>query len=261
MSTQDSDRVRRIVSLLDLTNLDDQCDNAAIEKLCAEACTPIGNVAAVCVWPDFVSAARRCLGVDSEIQIATVVNFPSGGETPSVVHAMIDKAIADGATEIDYVLPYTALINGEDDSVSFAIKSVRESVPQSITLKVILETGVLATNDLIQTAADCAIKEGADFIKTSTGKVPVNATLEAGAIMLEAIKGSGADVGFKAAGGIRTVQEASTYIRLADKILGRNWVSPAHFRFGASGLLQEALSAAGVAGAASGSTPGVTEGY
>ncbi len=122
----------------------------------------------------------------------------------------------------DYVLPYSDLLAGNNDRVGQANKSVRETSPLTTTFKVILETGVLATSNLIQTAADIAIKEGANFIKTSTGKVAVNATLEAAEIMLEAIKGSGDEVGFTAAGGIRSVDDASIYIRLADKILGRD---------------------------------------
>ncbi len=244
MSVQDPDnktRIHQIISLLDLTNLNDDCDQSAIEALCAQATTPVGDVAAVCVWPKFVSDARTCLGKSSTVQIATVVNFPLGNDAPQVVHTAIDKALSDGATEIDYVQPYTSLINGNTDQVRDAIRSVRKLIPESEKFKVILETGELGSQSQIQSASEIAIGEGADFIKTSTGKVPVNATLEAAAVMMEVIAKTDRNIGFKAAGGIRKVDEAINYLNLADECMGAGWADAAHFRFGASSLLQDAL--------------------
>ena len=108
-------RIRQIVSLIDLTNLNDECDRAAIEALCASAITPAGPVAAVCIWPAFVSDARDLLGDDSPVKIATVVNFPGGDQTPEQYNAAINTTLSDGADEIDFVLPYTALINGDTE--------------------------------------------------------------------------------------------------------------------------------------------------
>ena len=234
-------RIRQIISLIDLTNLNDNCDRAAIETLCQQAHTPVGNVAALCVWPAFVRDAKLLLGQNSPIKIATVVNFPTGAEPLKTTCASIDKALEDGADEIDYVQPYTELINGNIDLVADAVAAIRQQIPDNRTLKVILETGVLESSDLIRTAANIAIDQGADFIKTSTGKVPVNATQNAATIMLDAIARSKKDVGFKAAGGIKTIDDANLYLNLAEKQLGQTWADAAHFRFGASGLLQDAL--------------------
>lgn len=233
-------RIGQIVSLIDLTNLNDQCNNEDIESICTQVETPVGCVAAICIWPSFVRHAKNLLGSESSVKIATVVNFPAGNESLNRTCKSIDRALTDGASEIDYVLPYTELIDNKFDKVAGAIKTVRENIPGDACFKVILETGLLSQN-LIHTAAITAIEQGADFIKTSTGKVSVNATPEAAKIMLDAIVNSPADVGFKAAGGIRTTDEADLYLRLAEERCGSHWADPEHFRFGASSLLNDAL--------------------
>jgi len=247
-------RIRQIISLIDLTNLNDNCDDAAIETLCSAARTPAGYVAAVCVWPAFVSNAKQLLGQHSPVKIATVVNFPGGNEPPKSTCTSINKALDDGADEIDYVLPYTEFLRGNIIFVANALQTVRRETPDNVILKVILESGVLDSRESIRTAAKIAIDQGADFIKTSTGKVPVNATVDAATIMLETIALSQAQtqspsptqqqrsVGFKAAGGIKTIDDANLYLNLAEQILGQEWADSAHFRFGASGLLQDALT-------------------
>lgn len=235
-------RIQQIISLIDLTNLNDDCDPAAIETLCAQTKTPIGHVAAICVWPAFVSLATTVLGRNSPVRIATVVNFPSGNEHLETTCATIETALNDGANEIDYVLPYAALINGNIELVVNALEKVRRCIPKNVQLKVILETGELNTDSLIRRAANIAIDQGADFIKTSTGKVPVNATLDAAAIMLDCIAKAPRDVGFKAAGGIKTIHEANAYLNLAEQQLDQTRADSTRFRFGASSLLQDALS-------------------
>ena len=234
-------RARQIVSLIDLTNLNDECDRKAIEELCISAVTPAGPVAAVCIWPAFVSDAKKLLGDDSPVKVATVVNFPGGDQPLDAFNPIIEKALTDGADEIDFVLPYTALINGDSKSVRRAVQSARSCITGDRKLKVILETGKLERDELILAAASIAIEQGADFIKTSTGKVPVNATPEAATVMLDAIASSDKTVGFKAAGGIKSVNDADAYLHLAEKRLGAHWIDPTHFRFGASSLLQHAL--------------------
>lgn len=234
-------RIRQIISLIDLTNLNDNCDRAAIENLCLQAHTPAGNVAAVCVWPVFVHDTKRILGRSSPIKIATVVNFPTGSESLETICKSIDEALDNGADEIDYVLPYSEIMKGNSDLVVAAIAAVRQKIPNNRTLKIILETGVLESSELIRTAANIAIDQGADFIKSSTGKVPINATPKAATIMLEAIAHSKKNVGFKASGGIKTVDEANLYLLLAEERLGQPWTNSKHFRLGASGLLQDAL--------------------
>jgi deoxyribose-phosphate aldolase len=235
-------RIQQMVSLIDLTNLSDDCDQAAIKTLCAQTETPVGHVAAVCVWPAFVADVTRILGQNSPVRIATVVNFPSGDEPLETTCAAIEKALNDGANEIDYVLPYNALINGNKEIVTNSLQKIRSCTPEYALLKVILETGKLNSSELIRTAANIAIEQGADFIKTSTGKAPVNATLESATIMLDAIAQTSRNVGFKAAGGIKTAGEANAYLNLSEELIGQDWANSSHFRFGASSLLQDALS-------------------
>ncbi|MDF1634292.1 deoxyribose-phosphate aldolase [Mycoplana sp. MJR14] len=232
----------KALSLLDLTDLSDTCDAAAIEKLCAQANTPFGPTAAICIWPRFVAQARALLGPDSPIRIATVVNFPSGDLPVDTVVSETEQAIADGADEIDLVIPYRALMAGNEDAVREMIRAVRAACKPPVVLKTILETGELKDRDLIRNASHLAISSGADFIKTSTGKVAVNATLGAADIMLNAIRESGRNVGFKPAGGVRTVADATLYLDLAATIHGPDWAAPSTFRFGASGLLGDIIA-------------------
>lgn len=232
----------RSLTLLDLTNLRDDCTEADVLALAARARTPFGDAAAICIWPRFVAAARRELGPDSPIRIATVVNFPTGDEPLADVVAETRQAIADGADEIDLVFPYKALIAGDEAAGEAVVQAVREVSPAPVKLKVIVESGELKERALIRRACEIAIAGGADFVKTSTGKVAVNATLEAADTMLHAIRDSGRNLGFKAAGGISTVGEASLYLDLADTIRGPDWAIPSTFRFGASGLLDNILA-------------------
>ncbi|RWX76656.1 deoxyribose-phosphate aldolase [Neorhizobium lilium] len=228
------------LSLLDLTNLRDDCDEAAIEKLCLRAQTSFGHVAAICIWPRFVAPAREILGTGHSVRIATVVNFPSGALTEGEVLDETRRAVEDGADEIDLVIPYRALMSGDEVAVTTMVEAVRQACPHSC-LKTILETGELKDSALIRKASHLAIEAGADFIKTSTGKVTVNATLEAADIMLQVIRDSRRRVGFKPAGGISTVADADLYLRLAETVMGPNWIMPSTFRFGASSLLDDIL--------------------
>lgn len=230
------------LSLLDLTDLTDDCTPEAIEKLCASARTSHGHTAAICIWPRFVAQARAILGPNSAVKIATVVNFPSGDLPVETVVAETRHAIADGADEIDLVIPYRAFKAGDEQAVRTMISAVRQACPAPLLLKTILETGELRDRGLIRSASHVAIQEGADFIKTSTGKVAVNATLEAADIMLTCIRESGRKVGFKPAGGVRTVGDARMYLNLAATIHSPDWPMPSTFRFGASGLLGDILS-------------------
>lgn len=231
---------KRALGLVDLTNLNDDCTEADITKLTARAVTDHGSVAAICIWPKFVAQGARELA-GTGVKVATVVNFPEGGTDTSAVVAETKQALADGADEIDLVMPYRAFMDGRKGFAEEQIIRVKEAIPAPAILKVILETGEIKDPLLIHLASQIAIGAGADFIKTSTGKVPVNATLEAAEIMLTVIEEARRDhaksVGFKPAGGIRNAEDAAAYLALADKIMGHNWVSASTFRFGASGLL------------------------
>jgi deoxyribose-phosphate aldolase len=133
-------------------------------------------------------------------------------------------------------------MTGDSKTGADMVAACRALMPKALTLKVIIESGALKEPALIREASEIAIKEGADFVKTSTGKIPTNATLEAAEIILETIREKGGTVGFKASGGIRTVAEAASYLNLAERIMGRPWVTVRHFRFGASSLLDDILS-------------------
>ncbi len=253
MSGARAELARRVLGLIDLTDLNATSSDTAVAALCAKASTPYGKVAAICIWPRFVKGAKPLLK-GAGIRIATVVNFPDGDEDTAPVVMETEKAIKDGADEIDLVFPYRAFKKGEHEIAGEQIAIIASVCRSRALLKVILETGELRDQKLIKSASELAIAEGADFIKTSTGKVQVNATLQAAETMLNAIHASGRrDVGFKPAGGIRTVDDAAKYLELADTIMGADWATPATFRFGASGLLDDCLAAASGAAAPSGS--------
>ena len=243
------DTARRALGLIDLTNLEDDCSKADIRALAAKAETAHGSVAALCVWPDFVDLAAD-LVAGTGIDVATVVNFPGGGDALDGVVDLARRCLAVGATEIDTVIPYRALEAGDEDAVTAHVTALKAACGDA-RLKVILETGALGDEALVRSAARLAIGAGADFIKTSTGKVAVNATPDAARWMLEEIAAAGrADVGLKPAGGIRTVEDAAAYLDLADEIMGGDWATKRTFRFGASSLLGNVLEAFGEAPAA-----------
>lgn len=235
------------LSLMDLTTLNDHDTEESVIALCQQGNTPFGAPAAVCVYPRFIQTARQALASAQmpQVKVATVTNFPAGGEEIAAAVAETAAAVAAGADEVDVVFPYRALIAGNAEVGAELVKACKAvCAEQNVLLKVILETGELKTAALIRQASEIAIQAGADFIKTSTGKVPVNATLEASRIMLETIRDLGvADrVGFKAAGGVKTSEEAAQYLALAAEIFGENWLNAAHFRFGASSLLNNLLA-------------------
>lgn len=231
----------RALALIDLTDLGDAATEAGARDLCARAVTAHGPVAAVCLWPRFVATAKAALA-GTPVKIATVVNFPLGGEDTAAVVAETEQALADGADEIDLVLPWRAFVAGRRGFAETQVVKLRQVTAGRAVLKVILETGEIGDAGLVRAAADAALAAGADFVKTSTGKVKVNATLEAAEILIEAIRASGRPAGFKAAGGIRTVAEAAGYLAVADRIMGPAWASPATFRFGATALLSDVLA-------------------
>lgn len=233
---------KRALALLDLTNLDDTCDAGAISDLTKRARTPHGAVAAVCVWPRFVAQAARELA-QTPTKIATVVNFPTGSEPVSDVIAMTEAALEDGADEIDMVIPWAALLEGHPENVSARVARVKQAAGPNVVVKAIIESGMLGGPDMIRAAAQGAIDGGADFVKTSTGKVPLNATPEAAEVILGLISQTERPIGFKASGGIRTAKDTAIYLALADAAMGPDWATPQTFRFGASSVLTALLAA------------------
>jgi deoxyribose-phosphate aldolase len=234
---------RRAIALLDLTELGDQASEADIAKLCARAKggDSIPPVAAVCVWPRHVAQARSALA-GTGIRIATVMNFPSGEEPMPAVLAMMQAALEAGADEIDLVMPWRAFLAGDEEQAAALMRGVKAALPVDRLLKVILESGGYPDVASIRRAADLAIRCGAHFIKTSTGKTGTGASLEAARVMLDAILAVPRSVGLKPSGGIRSFADAAAYLALADDRMGPGWTAPETFRFGASGL-HDALAA------------------
>lgn len=235
------------IKLMDLTSLTDNETTQDIITLCQQAKSAAGNTAAICIFPRFIPLAKQALIAQNtpDIKIATVTNFPHGNNNIDIAVAETKAAVAYGADEVDVVFPYTALING-DVSIGYdLVKACKNVCGNNVLLKVIIESGELKTEQLIKQASEISIAAGADFIKTSTGKVAVNATPEAASIMLKVIKEKNPQVGFKAAGGVKNAQDAAIYLALANETLGNEWLSNQHFRFGASSLLNNLLTSLG----------------
>lgn len=240
------DAARLALACLDLTSLNTHdstaAADAAVDALCERALATLqahGPVAAVCVWPAGARRARAAL--PPAIAVAAVANFPDG--STDVERAVRDTAgiVQSGAQEVDVVLPWRALQHGDEVLCSRLLHAVRRACAE-LKLKVIIESGALHDAALIARASRIALDEGADFIKTSTGKTPISATPAAAQTMLDAIAGHavvGTRAGFKASGGIRTVADAAVYLRLVEVALGPGALAPARFRIGASGLLDD----------------------
>lgn len=236
-------RALQALSFMDLTTLNNDDTREVIEDLCQRAAINGTSVAAVCVFPEWVAVAKQCLHEhDLDTKVATVTNFPDGSANVARAAAETERAIAAGADEVDVVLPYGALLKGDESTPAELVRECKDLCGDSARLKVIIESGELEQHDKIVLASELAIANGADFIKTSTGKVSINATLKAAEAMLGVIKASKTDCGFKAAGGIRTLKDAIQYIELAERLMGKDWVTADNFRIGASSLLQDIQS-------------------
>ncbi|KZC97031.1 MULTISPECIES: deoxyribose-phosphate aldolase [Thalassospira] len=245
----DAETARLAISVLDLTSLNDDDTVEKIEVLCDRGQSPAGNTAAVCVYAPFIETAWRALG-QSGVKTATVVNFPDGGTNAQRVGDETADAVAKGADEVDLVLPYKAFLAGDIQTVVDVIEATRMACGPMTTMKVILESGEFDDLSKVYDAARLAIKHGANFVKTSTGKVPVGATPEAAVAMISAIRDAreedGLACGFKASGGVKTTDDAALFLAIADEIMGEGWAEPATFRFGASGVLTALLETCGI---------------
>lgn len=227
-----------LMSSLDLTSLNATDTEEKIRELCRKAATPYGHVPAVCVYPRFIPVAQNEL--PSGVKIATVINFPSGVADLRLLEKEIKTALDFGADELDVVLPYRSLLANDAEFCAKYLDKARELCGKK-TLKIIIESGELKTVDKIRQASQLCIGASADFIKTSTGKTEVSATPEAANVILETIKQSKKNVGFKASGGIKTLDDAKKYLTLANAVMGSSWVNAAHFRIGASSVLTSLL--------------------
>ena len=235
---------KKILSLIDLTSLNKDDTEEKITDLCRQAKTKYGSVAAVCFYPKFIVLARELLK-NSNIKVATVVNFPNGDHKLEEVITQIAKAIDAGADEIDLVWPYHLFLQGDQKGAKEMVRRASVACGGQAHLKVILETGAFSDYRKIYTASCLVIDAGADFLKTSTGKIKIGATPESACAMLMAIKDrnghGGHHVGFKASGGIQTLEQAQNYIALAEIIMGDKWITADVFRFGASMLFNNVL--------------------
>lgn len=238
------------LSMIDLTTLEGKDSTGKIQQMCQKARCPYPDdpalpaVAAVCVYPSFVGIAKQALR-GSSVKVASVATgFPSG-HTPLRLKLEETRACVEaGADEIDMVIDRGAFLSGHHAQVADEIAAIKDACGPA-HLKVILETGELGTYDNIRTASLLAMHAGADFIKTSTGKLASAATLPVTLVMLEAIRDyfhdTGRQVGMKPAGGIRTAKDALRYLVMLNETLGDLWMTPAWFRFGASTLANDLL--------------------
>lgn len=238
------------LSMIDLTTLEGKDTSGKVQQLCYKALHPhdalknIPTVAAICVYPPHVRTAKNAL-LGSDIQVASVATaFPSGQTCLDVKLKETKYAVDEGADEIDMVISRGQFLSGNYQYVYDEIASVKEACGKS-HLKVILETGELDTLDNIRKASEIAMQAGADFIKTSTGKIQPAATMPVTYVMLEAIKDyylkTGKKIGMKPAGGISTSKIALQYLVMLNEVLGQQWMNKKYFRFGASSLANDIL--------------------
>ncbi len=242
---------RAIYSALDVTTLsphDTERSTTLFAEMQVERMVnhpELPSVASICVYPPFV----ECVGMvvdGSPLRVTSVAgSFPSSQSFVEVKALEVAMAVESGADEIDIVLSVGKLLEGAEDEVRSEIELLREEAGDDVVLKVIIESGELGSAEMIYRAAQIAIEGGADFVKTSTGKVAVGATPEAVALICGAIKDCGEQVGVKVAGGVRTLDDALLYYTIIEDMLGKEWLNPSLMRFGASSLADELLEVLG----------------
>jgi deoxyribose-phosphate aldolase len=238
------------VAMMDLTTLEGMDSPGKVRHLCSKAARPlparddVPSCAAVCVYPDLVKVAAGAVA-GTGVKVASVATgFPSGRTDLRTKRREVELAVRAGATEIDMVIDRGAFLGGRFRAVLDEVRAVKDACGDA-HLKVILETGELQTYDNVRLASQLAIEGGADFIKTSTGKVSPASTRPVVLLMLEVVRDhflqTGRKVGVKAAGGIRSAKDALRYLVLVNETCGDQWMTPELFRFGASSLLNDVL--------------------
>ncbi len=243
--------LKMAVSMVDLSALEGKDTPGKVAYLCRKALQPadpkyhVPSCAAVCIYPNMVKYARKFLGDNSPVHVASVATgFPSGQFPLPTKLNEVRRAVADGADEIDMVINRCAFLAGDHAKMFDEIAATREACGDA-HLKVILETGALVTYDNVRLASEIAMQAGADFIKTSTGKISPAATLPVTLVMLEAVRdyffATGVRIGMKPAGGIRNAKQALHYLVMVKETLGDDWLTPDLFRFGASTLVNDVL--------------------
>jgi deoxyribose-phosphate aldolase len=239
---------QQVIGILELASLNADDTPQRIIALCQRALTPVGHVAAICVLPRFAGLARRTL--DSlcarDIKVVAAVNFPAGSPSPGSVDMEAQSAIVAGADEIDVVYPFHALLGGDKQVGADIVNACRVRCGNNGVLTVTLETGVLRDPQVIHGASCVAIQEGANFLKTSTGKQAVNPTAQASRILIAAIAESGAHVGLNVSGNVRTLNEARVHMDLVRARFGLRWLEQGRLRLGSTSLLDDLLVHLGV---------------
>ena len=230
------DDLRRALAVVDLTRLERPDDAEAIDALAAKAVTGAGRVAAICVYPEWI---ERVLGPG--VPVAAVANFPAGDDDPDLAAREAGEAAEAGAAEVDVVVPWRAFLAGDETAIGRTVAATRSAIGDGVSLKAILETGSLGDPGTVRRAGEQALAAGADFLKTSTGKVGDGASPEATRVLLEVVHDAGHGA-VKASGGIRTAEQAATYLALADEVMGAGWATPERFRIGASSLVDDLLA-------------------
>ena len=250
---QNTDVYKLCYSTIDLTTLTEKDSVQSVGKFVKKAVDfqtiypEIPNVASICVFPSFVDVVG--LGVEgTDIGVTSVAGgFPASQTFMEVKMLEVSMAVENGADEIDVVINVGQMLEGDYEPMTNEIAMLREEAGEDTIFKVIIESGALQTPELIRKASLLSMFAGADFVKTSTGKIPVAATPEAAVVMCTAIRDyyqkTGRKVGFKAAGGIRSAEEAALFYTIGEEILGNEWCSPALWRIGASSLANGLISA------------------
>ena len=234
------EKLKKILNLIDLTNLDSNCTLDDVDVLINKALRSFEDIASCCVWPKFVGFAKKNFH-NKKTKVCTVLNFPDGNLEFKDIKNNVDKVILEGVDEIDFVIPYKSILKDDFsffEELIFNFANYNQIKNNNITLKAIIESGELKNNSLIKKVCNYLIMSNINFIKTSTGKVPVNATTNAAEVILNCIKETCGEkkVGLKVSGGIKTLSSAEKYINLTKQIMGESWVTNSSFRIGTSSL-------------------------
>lgn len=235
---------QQLISFLDLTHLNLNSSPEELTAFAHKAHTKLGNVAAICVYANYLSSVQPIVAHYPAIKLAAVVNFPQGDSTKRAVCNEIEFCVTNGANEIDLVLPYQSYVSHQSTQSALDLLQTAITLVHSrhASVKVILETGAFTDVRSLMAASRETIDCGADFLKTSTGKISEGATPDKAKILLTAIQESKKSVGFKVSGGIRTIEAAQLYAALTAQYLGEDSLTAMRFRIGASSLLDELLA-------------------
>lgn len=230
---------QKLIGNLDLTSLNSSDTEKDITSLCQKAQTTFGNTAAVCVYQQFTSLAKSLLK-NTPISVATVINFPHGSSDISSTKDELLACVNNGADEIDAVFPYQDFLHENIDICKTFLETLTQNKNRK-KIKIILESGAFSDQKTLAQACLLCLQYDIDFLKTSTGKTSVSATPEAVKTIIDSIKSTSSNVGIKVSGGIKTFAQAEQYYNIIKNSMGESWLTPQHFRIGASSLLDNLI--------------------